>query len=130
MALILAELRTKVVPGVTTAAIDQECAALLARYGARSEPQRAYGFPGSLCVSVNDDGMARRRAPSRACSAAIRGRSGIDCTSLSCGKVGVIGCWSFSLLPLGAGLGMQVYLRSWFGFHSGRMAFNVGRYPG
>jgi methionyl aminopeptidase len=57
VALILVELRTKVVPGVTTAAIDQECAALLARYGARSGPQRAYGFPGSLCVSVNDEAV-------------------------------------------------------------------------
>jgi methionyl aminopeptidase len=57
VALILAELRSKVVPGVTTAAIDRECAALLARYGARSGPQRAYGFPGSLCVSVNDEAV-------------------------------------------------------------------------
>ena len=64
VAMILAELRTLVVPGATSAAIDRHCAALLARYGARSGPQQAYGFPGSLCISVNDEavhGVPRQR---------------------------------------------------------------------
>lgn len=57
VALILAELRTRVVPGVTAAAIDRECAALLARHEARSGPQHAYGFPGSLCISIDDEAV-------------------------------------------------------------------------
>lgn len=57
VAVILAELRTLVIPGATTAAIDRHCAALLARHGARSGPQHAYGFPGSLCISVNDEAV-------------------------------------------------------------------------
>lgn len=57
VALILAELRTQVVPGTTTAALDRTCATLLARHEARSGPQIAYNFPGSLCVSVNDEAV-------------------------------------------------------------------------
>lgn len=57
VALILAELRTKVVSGVSTGAIDRACATLLARHGARPGPQDVYGFPGALCVSVNDEAV-------------------------------------------------------------------------
>lgn len=57
VAVILAELRTLVVVGTTTQAIDRHCAILLARHGARSGPQHAYGFPGSLCISVNDEAV-------------------------------------------------------------------------
>lgn len=66
--LILAELQGAVVPGTTTATIDRLCATLLARHGARSGPQLAYGFPGALCISVNDEAVhgvpsARRIRP-------------------------------------------------------------------
>jgi methionyl aminopeptidase len=57
VALILAELRTHVAPGTTTAALDRICATLLARYDARSGPQIAYDFPGALCISVNDEAV-------------------------------------------------------------------------
>ena len=57
VALILAELRPSVVPGTTPAALDRLCATLLARYGARSGPQLAYGFPGALCISINDEAV-------------------------------------------------------------------------
>jgi methionyl aminopeptidase len=45
---------THVVPGVTTAELDAIGKEHLDRYGARSAPQLAYGFPGVTCISVND----------------------------------------------------------------------------
>ena len=42
------------VPGVTTAELDAIGKEHLDRYGARSAPQLAYGFPGVTCISVND----------------------------------------------------------------------------
>ena len=41
-------------PGVSTAGLDALAARLLGRAGARSAPQLEYGFPGCLCLSVND----------------------------------------------------------------------------
>jgi methionyl aminopeptidase len=46
---------THVVPGVTTAELDAIGKEHLDRYGARSAPQLAYGFPGVTCISVNDE---------------------------------------------------------------------------
>ena len=40
-------------PGVTTAALDQIGARVLAENGARSAPQLYYDFPGATCISVN-----------------------------------------------------------------------------
>jgi len=51
----LKELRTRVQPGVTTKEIDAFAADILAREGARSAPIFVYGFPGSICISVNDE---------------------------------------------------------------------------
>lgn len=42
-------------PGVTTAELDAIGAAVLARHGARSAPKLAYQFPGTACISVNDE---------------------------------------------------------------------------
>ena len=44
----------RVAPGVTTAELDAVGKEILDRYGARSAPQLAYGFPGVTCISVND----------------------------------------------------------------------------
>src|SRR6478752_7134516 len=44
-----------VAPGVTTAELDEVGRDVLARHGARSAPQLAYGFPGVTCISVNDE---------------------------------------------------------------------------
>lgn len=41
-------------PGVTTADLDAIGRDVLARHGATSAPQKAYGFPGATCISVND----------------------------------------------------------------------------
>ncbi len=53
----LAELRELVRPGVSTAAIDLECARRLERHGARSAPRLFYGFPGAVCISLNDEAV-------------------------------------------------------------------------
>lgn len=42
-------------PGVTTAELDAIGKEILDRHGARSAPQLAYNFPGTTCISVNDD---------------------------------------------------------------------------
>lgn len=44
-----------VAPGISTAELDAIGRQVLDRYGARSAPQLAYNFPGTTCISVNDD---------------------------------------------------------------------------
>ena len=44
-------------PGVTTAELDRVGAETLARYGAESSPPKVYGFPGTACISVNDEAI-------------------------------------------------------------------------
>jgi methionyl aminopeptidase len=55
VALALREMRAAVLPGLTTAKLDDIGAAFLRRHGARSAPQLTYDFPGFNCVSVNDE---------------------------------------------------------------------------
>ncbi len=52
---VLAELRTAVRPGITTAEIDRLAVEALRRYGARSSSLGYHGYPKSLCTSVNDE---------------------------------------------------------------------------
>lgn len=47
--------RAHVAPGVTTAELDAIGKEYLDRYGARSAPQLACGFPGVTCICVNDE---------------------------------------------------------------------------
>lgn len=42
-------------PGVTTAELSEIGARVLAAHGARSSPPMVYGFPGAVCISVNDE---------------------------------------------------------------------------
>src|SRR3954451_17933051 len=44
-------------PGITTAELDAIGARVLAEYGAESAPPKVYGFPGALCISVNDEAI-------------------------------------------------------------------------
>ena len=44
-------------PGVTTAELDGLAAAVLAAHGAESAPPKVYGFPGALCISVNEEAI-------------------------------------------------------------------------
>jgi methionyl aminopeptidase len=48
-------MRSAMVPGITTAALDAIGEAVLARHGARSAPRAVYGFPGCCCISLNDE---------------------------------------------------------------------------
>jgi methionyl aminopeptidase len=42
-------------PGIRTDELDQVAARIFRRHGARSAPQLAYAFPGSTCISVNEE---------------------------------------------------------------------------
>jgi methionyl aminopeptidase len=55
VALALREVRERVRPGVSTAELDAAAMALLRRHGARSAPALTYGFPGAVCVSINQE---------------------------------------------------------------------------
>jgi methionyl aminopeptidase len=68
VALTLAETRCAVEPGVSTTELDAVASAALERHGARSAPALVYGFPGAICISVNDETVhgvpgPRRLAP-------------------------------------------------------------------
>jgi methionyl aminopeptidase len=53
----IAEARRRLCPGMTTAELDGVGEAVFARHGARSAPRDTYGFPGCLCLSVNDEAV-------------------------------------------------------------------------
>ena len=55
VALTLRTLREHVRAGVTTGELDAVAARLFARHGATSAPQRTYDFPGTICISVNEE---------------------------------------------------------------------------
>lgn len=44
-------------PGITTRELDQIGAGVLAQNGAESAPPKVYGFPGALCISVNEEAI-------------------------------------------------------------------------
>ena len=46
---------SEVAPGVSTRDLDAIGREVLRRHGARSAPQLAYDFPGTTCISVNDE---------------------------------------------------------------------------
>jgi methionyl aminopeptidase len=48
-------MKVAVVPGVTTGELDAIGRETFRRHGARSAPQATYDFPGSTCISVNDE---------------------------------------------------------------------------
>ena len=52
-----ARCRSQVTPGVTTAELDEVSARVFAKAGARSGPRLDYGFPGTSCISVNDEAV-------------------------------------------------------------------------
>lgn len=59
------EMGDHVAPGITTAELDRIGRKVLDKYGARSAPQLAYGFPGTTCISVNDEVAHGIPSPSR-----------------------------------------------------------------
>jgi methionyl aminopeptidase len=52
-------------PGITTAELDQIGARVLEAHGATSAPPKVYGFPGSLCISVNEEAIHGIPGPRR-----------------------------------------------------------------
>lgn len=44
-------------PGITTAELERIGARLLAQHGTEAAPPKTYGFPGALCISVNDEAI-------------------------------------------------------------------------
>ena len=50
-------MKQAVEPGMTTQALDEMCADVFERHGARSGPQIVYGFPGVACISINDEAV-------------------------------------------------------------------------
>src|SRR5437868_4874660 len=44
-----------VAPGVPTAELDEIATESLAEQGAESSPRKVYGFPGTACISVNEE---------------------------------------------------------------------------
>jgi methionyl aminopeptidase len=44
-------------PGITTGELDEIGACVLALHGAESAPPKVYGFPGALCISVNEEAI-------------------------------------------------------------------------
>ena len=53
--LALDAMEKNVRPGVTTGALNEIAAAILAAHGAQSAPSLVYGFPGAALISVNDE---------------------------------------------------------------------------
>src|SRR5713226_6882284 len=44
-------------PGITTGELDKIGARVLAENGAESAPPKVYGFPGALCIIVDDEAL-------------------------------------------------------------------------
>jgi methionyl aminopeptidase len=44
-------------PGITTRELDEIGAGVLKQHGAESAPPKVYGFPGALCISVNEEAI-------------------------------------------------------------------------
>lgn len=44
-------------PGITTAELDHIGSGVLEAHGAESAPPKVYGFPGAVCISVNDEAI-------------------------------------------------------------------------
>lgn len=51
----IAEMKKSVVPGMTTAELDEVGAKILNHFGAKSAPKVTYNFPGTTCISVNEE---------------------------------------------------------------------------
>lgn len=55
VALVLQQMLDAARPGMTTRALDLLGGQLLSEHGARSAPELVYDFPGSTCISINEE---------------------------------------------------------------------------
>jgi methionyl aminopeptidase len=53
----LDKMAASVRPGVSTAELDEIASKSLADHGAESSPPKVYGFPGTACISVNEEAI-------------------------------------------------------------------------
>jgi methionyl aminopeptidase len=65
VALARDEMKRAVEPGMTTRELDRIGAGVFERYGARSAPNLVYGFPGTNCISLNDEAVHGIPSPER-----------------------------------------------------------------
>jgi methionyl aminopeptidase len=61
----LRELSRRVRPGVTTGELDRLAGEIFERHGARSGPRLDYDFPGTICISVDDEAVHGIPGPRR-----------------------------------------------------------------
>lgn len=54
---MLDRLTAEVKPGVTTGELDELAARMIEEAGALSAPRKVYNFPGSICISLNDEAV-------------------------------------------------------------------------
>ncbi len=54
---VIDAMKQHVLPGVTTAELDDLGARVMGDCGARSAPSLVYGFPGANCISLNDEAV-------------------------------------------------------------------------
>ena len=52
---VIRQVRQVVAPGRTTAELDHVAACAIQSHGAVEAPRQVYGFPGAICLSVNDE---------------------------------------------------------------------------
>jgi methionyl aminopeptidase len=52
---VIRQVRRAVAPGRTTAELDQVAARAIQAHGAVEAPRMVYGFPGAICLSINDE---------------------------------------------------------------------------
>ena len=55
--LVLEAMKRQVRPGITTGELDAIGAAVMQEHGARSAPATVYNFPGSNCISLNEEAV-------------------------------------------------------------------------
>ena len=55
VAMVLRKMLDALEPGMTTAELDDLGKQLLEQHGARSAPKISYNFPGSTCISINEE---------------------------------------------------------------------------
>ena len=53
----LAAMRRNVAPGVSSGELDDVCARTFDLHGAQAAPALVYGFPGTACISVNNEAV-------------------------------------------------------------------------
>ena len=55
--LMIEAMKLEVRPGVTTAQLDEVGASVMQKHGAKSAPAMVYNFPGTNCISVNEEAV-------------------------------------------------------------------------